>query len=360
MSKGSIQKYQHYLPATYIRRFKPFVKDAQAGENTVYGFVKIEATSKQIKERISYLNLKKICGQEWRHTIYIDGERDNLIEDCFKILEDTYPEFIGCISDFYRMKDCFRAAKGNHYFVRCYSLGGDFKRNKFKRSAILSRAHEIDLDDLKNVAIFMARFLCYRNEILDEHFKSRVEPRLRDVTKLIKGVLNTNKPLFPAGAKVLPRGGWRMILSMFGKGGGYFSESEKPQRKEALNMLSKMYRYVILPFSSIADEVGCRVYIYAAPEGRGIVSGDFPFIFSNKSLSFRDGCVFTISPGMALVISSNDFPMNVDGKFADAISEWNVRRAKKYVFSSDKERLEIFTKDVKQVLNQSYGRKSKK
>lgn len=55
MSKGSFQNYQHYLPATYIRRFKITSEDPKAGKDTVYGFVKTDAT-KKTNQRKNYLS----------------------------------------------------------------------------------------------------------------------------------------------------------------------------------------------------------------------------------------------------------------------------------------------------------------
>lgn len=59
MSKGTFQNYQHYLPATYIRHFKITSEDPKTGKDTVYGFVKTDATKKQIKKGLLFLMPQK-------------------------------------------------------------------------------------------------------------------------------------------------------------------------------------------------------------------------------------------------------------------------------------------------------------
>nr|MCW9342277.1 hypothetical protein [Klebsiella michiganensis] len=105
-----------------------------------------------------------------------------------------------------------------------------------------------------------------------------------------------------------------------------------------------------LPFSSIADESGCRAYLYSAPKG-------FPFIFFKNDFSFSNGCVFTISPGLALIIKSTKITLSKPEKLSNLISRRNVTQASQYVFSVEKERLDIFTKDITPILTQSYGKR---
>lgn len=357
MSKGTFQNYQHYLPATYIRRFKITSEDPKTGKDTVYGFVKIDATKKQIKERITFLNVTRICGQERRHTLYIDGVKDNFIEDGFKILEDCYPGFVDAMWQFYKMKECFKNASGSHYFVRRHCLPGNLSRKKFVRSIVCSGLHEIDFNDLKNMAIFMARFLCYRNKNMDIFFDKDSMPKLKNINAIIKGVLNSNKELIPSGANIIPRSEWRSLLSILKEGGAHLVNAGGGKRREIFNLLRKMHRFMALPFSSITSENSCRVYLYSAPKGYAIVSGDFPFIFLKNDFSFDNGCVFTISPGLALIFNGAKIVLSKPEKVSNFISRQNVIRASQYVFSTEKERLDIFTKDITPILTQSYGKR---
>ncbi|WP_419685910.1 hypothetical protein ACN2W4_18130 [Serratia marcescens] len=357
MSKGSFQNYQHYLPATYIRRFKITAEDPKAGKDTVYGFVKIDATSKQVKERITYLNATRICGQERRHTLYIDGVRDNFIEDSFTMLEDSYPGFVDGMWQFYIMKEHFKNISGCHYFVRRHCQFGDLSQEKFTRSIVHSGLHEIDFDDLRNMAIFMARFLCYRNKGMDEYFDRNSMPKLKDMNVLIRKVLDTNKELIPSGANIIHRSEWKALLSVLKEGGSFLVNANGRQRREIFYILKKMHRFIALPFSSIRNESGCRAYLFSAPKGGAIVSSDFPFVFLNNDFSFDSGCIFTMSPGLVLIFKSDSVAINDSKKFADLISEENVAQAKQYVFSVDKERLDFFTKNITPVLTQSYGKR---
>jgi len=357
MSKGTFQNYQHYLPATYIRRFKITSEDPKAGKDTVYGFVKTDATKKQIKERITFLNVTKICGQEQRHTLNIDGVRDNFIEDSFKILEDCYPGFVDAMWQFYKAKEHFKNVSGSHYFVRRHCLLGDLSLEKLTRSIVCSGLHEIDFNDLKNMAIFMARFLCYRNKGMDDFFDKSSMPKLKNINTIIKEVLNTNKDLIPYGASIIPRSEWKSLLSILKEGGGSLVNADGGQRREMFNILRKMHRFLALPFSSIADESGCRAYLYSAPKGFAIVSSDFPFIFFKNDFSFGNGCVFTISPGLALIFKSTKITLSKPEKLSNLISRRNATQASQYVFSVEKERLDIFTKDITPILTQSYGKR---
>lgn len=360
MSKGSFQKYQHYLPATYIRRFKITDEDPKAGKDTVYGFVKTDAKPKETKKRIDYFNAKKICGQDWRHTLYIGKERDNLIEDLFKMLEDTYPEFVKCMSKFYRLKEYFRRVSGQGYFIKKYNWHGVLTKRKLKRLDAYSSFHEIDLEDLKNMAFFMARFLCYRNENMDAYFQSEQMPGLKNVSFLIKKILRVNRYLMPSGTCVISSYEWKAMLSLLNHAGLFLVDSDMEQRRDIVRAFKRIHRYMAMPFYSAADESGCKVYLYCAPKGREIVSCDFPFVFLNGDFLFGNGCYFTISPAMALVFTRERFVEQKPADFSDSISALNVSQAKKYIFSSSKERLAFFTKDIKQTLTQSYEFKSKK
>ncbi|HGY5077318.1 TPA: hypothetical protein ACNV27_002514 [Citrobacter gillenii] len=357
MSKGTFQNYQHYLPATYIRHFKITSEDPKTGKDTVYGFVKTDATKKQIKERITFLNATKICGQERRHTLYIDGDRDNFIEDSFKILEDCYPSFVDAMWQFYKLKEHFKNASGSHYFVRRHWLLGKLSEKNFARSIVCSGLHEIDFNDLKNMAIFMARFLCYRNKGMDDFFDKGSMPKLKNINTTIKKVLNTNKDLIPSGASIIPRSEWRSLLSILKEGGTYLVNADSGQRREMFYLLRKMHRFMALPFSSITNESSCRVYLYSAPKGYAIVSSDFPFIFLKNDFSFDNGCIFTISPGLALIFKGAKVALSKPEKVSNLISRQNVIQARQYVFSAEKERLDIFTKDITPILTQSYGKR---
>ncbi|MBS0899995.1 hypothetical protein [Pantoea dispersa] len=357
MSKGTFQNYQHYLPATYIRRFKITSEDPKAGKDTVYGFVKKDATKEQVKKRITFLNVTKICGQERRHTLNIEGVRDNFIEDTFKILEDCYPGFVDTMWQFYKMKENFKNASGSHYFVRRHCLFGDLALKKFARSIVCSGLHEIDFNDLKNMAIFMARFLCYRNKSMDYFFDKSPMPKLKNINTIIKEVLNTNKDLIPYGASIIPRSEWKSLLSILKEGGEYLVNADSRQRREMFHVLRKMHRFMALPFSSIANESGCRAYLYSAPKGCAIVSSDFPFIFFKNDFSFGNGCIFTISPRLALIFKSAKITLSKPEKLSNLISMRNVIQARQYVFSVEKERLDIFTKDITPILTESYGKR---
>ncbi|MFB6328534.1 DUF4238 domain-containing protein [Pantoea deleyi] len=355
MSNGSFQKYQHYLPATYIRRFR-ISQEENSGKNTVYGFVKINASSKQIKERISPLNATKICGQDLRHTIIVDGERDNIIEDAFKILEDIYPEFLHLLGSFFNIKGEFKTIFGRHYCVKKMHKfsAKDFK--SVKNLTIVSAIYEVDSLDLKNISIFMARFMCYRNKKMDEYFSSSDKLKLKKINESIKEAFKTNKNLLTDGA-VFSRSDWRTLLSIFKDGGFMITNSEKGQRNEILKAIKAFHRFMVLPFHSYLDESDCKAYLYAAPRNKPIVSGDFPFFFYKGGNSLIDGCIFTVSPAMALIFSSEELKTENHLNLSDLLSHENAQRAERYVFSNNKERLSLFTKGISQSIKESYGRK---
>ncbi|EGM8835886.1 DUF4238 domain-containing protein (plasmid) [Escherichia albertii] len=352
MSKGSFQIYQHYLPVTYIRQFKITSKDPHIGKDTVYGFVKIDASKKQIKERIVPLNATKICGQKYRHTIYIDDTKNNFIEDLFKTLEDLYPSFVVGMHLFYDRKEyikgvlCHKNASRNNYFTHKYYPPGNLSNKRFTHLKVYSGLHEIDCNDLKNIAIFMTRFLCYRNKGMDDFFDKNFTPKLRNINIIIRKVLNTNKEFISSGANTIQHQEWKSLLSILKDGGRHLVNTNRKQQREIFSLFRKMHRFIALPFSSINNESGFRAYLFSAPKSSPIISCDFPFIFLKNNFSIIDGCIFTISPYLALIFSCTKLTINTPKHISDLISKKNVTQAKRYIFSTEKERLNLFTKDI--------------
>jgi len=359
MSKGSFQKYQHYLPATYVRMFKVLTDVPKSGKNTVYGFIKIEATKKQQKERVSLLNAKLICGQDFRHTVYVDGEMDNIIEDSFKSLEDLYPHFVRVMREYFFIKGWLNNLSGCNYFVRKHILASFSLLKISKKLDVLSAIYEVEIKEVRNISIFMSRFICYRNKKMDVFFNAQKKPKLKNLSSLIKELLSTNQGIIPQGSP-FPRGEWKDFLSLFKDFGLFMIQSEKSKRKEFMDLITVFHRFLVQPFKSYSDDSDCKVYLYAAPKNKPIVSGDFPFYFFNDSRLLTDGCVFTVSPSFALIFSKERVKVNNLSNFSDFISKKNVFSSEKYVYSGDKERLNLFTKHLEPVLNDSYGKRYKK
>ncbi|MCA6962294.1 DUF4238 domain-containing protein [Pectobacterium odoriferum] len=357
MSKGSFQNYQHYLPATYIRSFRP--KDS-LGKNAIYGFVKVDAKKDQIKKVIT-LNATKICGQHRRHTVYIDGKPDNIIEDSFKSLEDAYPDFLMASRTYYTLKEHFRLLSGKHLFIKKMKNFKYMKVVKVSRLNSYSYIHEVESSDMKNLVLFMSRFLCYRLEGMDDYFSSKPMPKLKKIGNLVKDIIKTNQQYIPSGVFSL-KNEWRTILNIIKDGGSFLVSASEAQKREFFNTIKKMNRYIAMPFLSLNDDGGVRIYLFSPSFKKPIVSGDFPFIFFNNNKTFSDGCVFTLSPSLALIFTKNK--ITIDNKsresLSDIISERNVINSKKYIFSNDEERLKFFTKNIEQTFSKSYKQSTNK
>lgn len=353
MSNGSFQLYQHYLPATYIRQFK---SNDFKGKNTVSGFVKIDASKDQVRKRIVPLNATNICGEPLRHTVEIDGQKDNMIEDCFNGLEKTYPDFVKIISEFHHLKARLYSYRGLHYFIKQNNLFNTIKKQKHEKIISFTRIYEIDDYNLRNLVFFISRFLCYRLESMDSFYESHQKPKLKEGSKLIKEILRENTSNFSSMGSIISRDDWRTILLLFKDSSKFLSESSAEKKKEMINVYKKIHRYLALPFLSLGSESKIKIYIHKALKDESIISCDNPFLFLNNDKIFSNGCIFTISPRFALIFTNQPLHISYKDKnsepetsffsISDMISAGNVANAKKYIFSNENKKLDTFTKHI--------------
>lgn len=353
MSNGSFQSYQHYLPATYIRQFK---SSEFEGKNTVSGFVKIEASRDQARKRIVPLNATNICGKPLRHTITIDGQKDNMIEDCFQGLENIYPDFVKIISKFYHLKSQFYSLRDSHYFIKSKALFNTIKKKEHKEIKLFLRLYEIEDYDLRHLVFFMSRFLCYRLESMDSFYDSLPKPKLKESSKIIKKLLRANTQHFINMGSIVSTDDWRTILMLFKDSSKFLSESSSDKKKEIVKIYNKIHRYLALPFLSIGNESNIKIYIHKASNKESIISCDNPFLFLNDDKIFSNGCIFTISPRFALIFSNEAIKINYKDKtpesndsllnITDIISIGNIANAKQYIFSNENKRLDELTKHI--------------
>ncbi|WP_068871209.1 DUF4238 domain-containing protein [Edwardsiella tarda] len=352
MSNGSFQSYQHYLPATYIRQFK---SNESTGKNNILGFVKIEASKDQAQKRIVPLNATKICGSRLRHTIIINGEKDNFIENCFSEIEKLYPSFIKIITQYYKTKAEFYSCKGLHYFIKA---NHPFRIKKQNHGIIKSliRIYEIDCRDIVNISFLVSRFLCYRLENMDSFYESHQKPKLKECAKSIKEIFKENKQYYPHHENIISKEDWRSFLLLLRDSSNSLHESSLEKKKELISAYNKIHRYLVSPFLSIGDESNIKVYIHRALNDESIVSCDNPFIFFKNDNIFSNGCVFTISPQFALIFSSTPINIKYVNKteepdiptknISDMISTLNIENAKKYIFSNERKKLEELTRHI--------------
>ena len=163
---------------------------------------------------------------------------------------------------------------------------------------------------------------------------------------IIRKVLNTNKEFISSGANTIQHQEWKSLLSILKDGGRHLVNTNKKQQREIFSLFRKMHRFIALPFSSINNESGFRAYLFSVPKSSPIISCDFPFIFLKNNFSIIDGCIFTISPYLALIFSRTKLTINTPQHISDLISKQNATQAKRYIFSTEKERLNLFTKDI--------------
>lgn len=343
MSKGSFQLYQHYLPASYIRGFKSSAFD---GKNTVSGFVKEDASRDQIRKRIIPLNATKICGEPLRHTVLIDGKKDNIIEDCFQGLEMLYPDFVKMMGEYYTIKEYFRIVSGQHYGIRKLKIFKEILDTKVIVFKPLTGFHEVEDESLRNISFFMSRFLCYRLASMDAYYNSQPNIKLKRSAEIIKSMFQRNSSYFSDFGAVITKNDWKSILLLLRDGGEFLIKAEGKQVKEIHSIFKKIYRFIVIPFLPTCEEKDIKISLYAAPKNRPIISCDSPFVITKNNPCFSNGCIFTISPYYALIFSKNPATNSQPALFSDLISIANIQNAKKYVFSKESVRLDKFTKNI--------------
>ncbi|EML7356055.1 DUF4238 domain-containing protein [Enterobacter hormaechei] len=348
MGKGSFQIYQHYLPATYLRSFTS--KDA-GGKETVWGFVKKEASKAQVLKRYVPLNIKKICGADFRHTIWLQGERDNVIEDLFGMLEKIYPSIKSILNYYSLKKDLYMKLCPRGYFLFNFTPPNVFFKTNIKPYKLLSGFSEIDDCEIKNLTMFLSQFLCRRLKKIDNEISQILTSKIKDLPNIIKKTIKSNNELIPEHYEIINKNDWKELLRTINDGSKYLPLSERKAMREIRNTFSKFNRYLLYPFLSpeyLYKKV--NVFIFRPPINHSLISCDFPFYqLKNKTgeIDFTADCIFTLSPYMAILFTSKKRPHIKNPKnFSDLICKNNVENAEKYIFSNELERLNLFTKHL--------------
>lgn len=347
MGNGSFQKYQHYLPATYIRSFSP---PEIGGNDTVLGFVKKDASKEQIIKRCIPLNVKKICGDDFRHTIYFEGQRDNIIEDLFGILERIYPD-IKSILDYYSYKkDIYQKLFPKGYCILQFTpIKKIIKAEKHYR--LLSGFCEIDSGEIKNLTIFLSQFIYRRLKKLDSEISQTPLPKMKELPNLIKITVNSNKDLLPEHYEIIKKNDWRDLLKVINDASNHLPLSDKKVMRDLKNIYYKFYRYLSFPFLS-SDQIykGVNIFVFRPPVEHLLISSDSPFFQLQKKSSeidFTEDCIFTLTPHMALLFTTKKRPhVKSTQRFSDRICKENVSNAEKYIFSNNLKRLNFFTQHL--------------
>ncbi|EOX6875924.1 DUF4238 domain-containing protein [Enterobacter roggenkampii] len=360
MGKGSFQIYQHYLPATYIRSFTTI---EAGGKETVWGFVKKEASKDQVFKRYVPLNIKKICGADFRHTIWLQGERDNIIEDLFGMLEKTYPDIKSILNYYSLKKDLYNKICPKGYFLFKPTPPNNIIKTNNKPYKLLSGFYEIDDAEIKNLTIFLSQFLCRRLKKIDNEISHIPSPKMKDISNIIKKTIYSNNGLLPEHYNIINKNDWKELLKTINDGSKYLPLSERKTMRDFRNTFSKFYRYLVYPFTSHESLYkNVNVFVFRPPINHSLISCDFPFFQLQKKsneIDFTEDCIFTLSPHMALLFTSKKRPnvKNVKG-FSDLICESNVNNAEKYIFSNELERLQMFTKHLTPVAKKIPQRKN--
>lgn len=359
MGKGSFQRYQHYLPATYLRSFTS--KEA-GGRDTVWGFVKKEASKDQVIRRYVPLNVKKICGDDFRHTIWLQGERDNIIEDLFGMLEKIYPSIKSILDCYSREKDLYQKLCPKGYFLFNSIPFKEIFKTKLKPYRLLSGFSEIDNGEIKNLALFLSQFLCRRLKKIDNQISNIFPSKMKELPNIIRKTIKSNNDLFSKHHNVINKNDWKELLRIIKDGSEYLPLSERKTMRDLKNIFYKFQRYLAYPFlSSEFLYKKVNIFIFRPPMYHSLISSDFPFFQLQKKsgeIDFTEDCIFTLSPHMALIFTSKKRPhVKSVQKFSERICKGNVENAEKYIFSNELERLKKFTIHLTPVAKNNSNRK---
>lgn len=358
MAKGSFQVYQHYLPAVYLKFFK--TGDKKEGKST-YVFNKKGSNKKQEGQGFEALNVHKICGENYRHTVRLFDEKDNGIENLFGFIEKAHPDFIGAVSDFYNCKHRFMCHPRKHFAVLSNYDFSSLSIKGLKVAPILSDVVKVDSSLLKSCIIFISQIMCYRLKSFDGAVTEK--PKMKEVALKVSSIFSASSEILGPEINIIKKNEWSELLQAIQGIGEYLPYTNRKTLRMFNEMYKKFYRYLVLPFTSLGVTPGeMDVYIFKAPIKNPIVSGDMPFNFNSPRKDFSGVCIFTLTPGIAIIFSSKSggsLVIDNPNNFADAISRDNVKNAEEYVFSMETTRLVKFTKHIKPPIKSFVTKKTK-
>lgn len=337
-------KNQHYLPESYIKFFR--CEDADSGTSP-YVFNKLIATSKQRKKGFIISKAKNFCYEKERHTFYLDGERELLIEECFNVIENTHADFIFLIRDYYefirkfecesiRNKGyCALSNRKEHFNIL------NIKNIYFDRKKIQAGIVEVNNHTISSIVTLYLKILIFRNKKFDMELKEKVDFKLKAIVSAIKGVESECFNLF--GTNVITDKEKNDLLEMTMLFSKENSNLTLDKLREIREMYRKIHRYIISPI--VHDDFSFReskLYIFITSEKYPIVGGDAPFIMKKNHV------IVTLTPSVAVIFSKNKLSIkNITIKnLSDYICRSNVSNANEFVFSKNKNRLIEYTKNI--------------
>lgn len=333
---------QHYLPESYIKHFR---NEDSKGGSSPYVFNKLVAKSKQRKNGFLILKAKKICYEVERHTFYIKGERELLIEEGFNLIENVHDDFVSSIWLYYKYMNKYRCEykKNKGYCIlRNNRVGLNILRIKeviYNGNKISAGIAEVNNEYFCNVISIYLKILIYRNKRFDKILSEKVDFKFNAISDAINSF---EKKCFDfSGVNIITDKEKDELIEMV----SFFSKAKFNLTVDELNEVREMYykihRYVISPIvhSSFSFKKS-SLYIFCTSKNYPIVGSDAPFIMSDNYI------IVTLTPNMAVLFSKNklsDANLSID-KLSNFICVGNVENANEFIFSNNKERLIKYTK----------------
>lgn len=337
-------KYQHYLPAVYIKYFKRLDVKGKA----CYVFDKVYPSPEQNRNGYRPRNPHEICGETHRHTIRIMEDDKYMIEEYFKIFEDEHDKFVENITEIYsKYERYYNGLRGSSIFNKSnLKLGFNhvFKCTPTHRNV----AYRINNKVFNQYVKLICKVYLYRLKKIDSSEDLKGKKKLSALADSCLSAGFTFAKNFESAmlGEIISDDNLNIIdkdeineLMIAVKSMGIISL--RKDLKDVRDAFEKIYRYIIYPLSNMRMK-NKKIYILKTVDY--VVSGDMPFC--NISIQFGENKVvnsdvFTLTPNyMIIFIDENQGAyFNFKTNVSKAISIKNYKNAERYVFSNNLESL---------------------
>ncbi|MER5024739.1 DUF4238 domain-containing protein [Providencia stuartii] len=341
MNKNSIEYlYQHYLPESYLRYFM-----CREGKRRTAPYAFNKKIAEKNPRAINYkpLRLDKMCGENDRHTMVIDGDREVFIEKSFSELEQEYHRFIQLITKYYSMvRKKFIQEKYCYKHNLIYSLKKINKLNYTNLNPVFFPIYDVDLIKIIKINI---RALVTRNKSLDSELNINNYNSFDEMKKKFIDFADTiNNKLGEVVIDEYSKLEMEETLNLVSE---LEDDDDVKLKEELIREFRKIDRYLL---KILGDEYfdfdSCDVYLHRINKKDLIIGSDTPFF--KQKLNGVVSLIFTLTPNFVLffVPKSNIQRITNVEKLADLICRMNVKNADEFVFSNNQKKLIKYTEHL--------------
>ncbi|HEM7567104.1 TPA: hypothetical protein U2J78_004964 [Serratia marcescens] len=345
-------KYQHYLPAVYLKYFTRLDVKGDA----CYVFDKLYPNSEQKRNGFRPLNRHYICGENYRHTIRLMKDEKNMIENYFKIFEDEHDHFVSRITKIYDNYKRYIDWLRDNVLLKRSNLKREFNRIVKCFPIHYNMAYRVDSKEVNQYIKLMCKVYLYRLKKMDASYNLKERRKLSILADALFSVGYTFSQNFePTILKGIIDNNNSNINDIVNINDNFniIDPDEINELRIALNSMSvmglrknlksireafeKIHRYIIYPLANMSLK---NKTIYILKTSDYIVSGDMPFCnlkINSGDAKIVNSDVFTLTPNYMIVFldENQGAYFNFRTDISKYISIKNYKNAERYVFSNN-------------------------